>query len=71
VDDRNLYKDVVTPEDASTMRDYLKSTYTNSPWTGWWSSTSTNCSIMHMRKGNKEFKYDIGAVTLRASEEKR
>ena len=31
------------------------------------------CSVMHMRKGNKKFEYDIGGVTLtlRASEEER
>ena len=27
--------------------------------------------VMHMGKGNKKFKYDIGGVTLRASEEEK
>ena len=27
------------------------------------------CSVMHMGKGNKKFQYNIGGVTLRASEE--
>src|SRR6218665_2657411 len=29
------------------------------------------CSVMHMGKGNKKFQYNIGGVTLRASEEER
>src|SRR6218665_1004243 len=29
------------------------------------------CSVMHMGKGNKKFKYKLGGVTLRASEEER
>jgi len=29
------------------------------------------CSFMHMGKGNKKFKYNIGGVTSRVSEEER
>ena len=29
------------------------------------------CSVMHMGRGNKKFKYDIGGVAFRASEEER
>src|SRR6218665_2829911 len=29
------------------------------------------CSVMHIAKGNKKFQYNIGGVTLRASEEER
>ena len=29
------------------------------------------CSVMHMGKGNKKFQYNIGGVTLKASEEER
>src|SRR6218665_3499018 len=29
------------------------------------------CSVMHMGRGNNKFKYDIGGVALRATEEER
>ena len=34
-------------------------------------SQPTKCSVMHMGKGNQKLKYNIGEVTLRASEEER
>src|SRR6218665_4163604 len=44
----------------------------NGPRTGrYYSTCMDKCSVMHMGKGNKKFKYDIAGVTLRASEEER
>src|SRR6218665_3312340 len=69
-DDTRLCKDVVTEEDASVMREDLRRLY---EWAKDWQMLFNvdKCSVLHMRRGNKKFKYDIGGVALRASEEER
>src|SRR6218665_1132820 len=69
-DDTKLCKDVVTEEDASVLREDLRRLY---EWAKDWQMlfNADKCSVMHMGRGNKKFKYDIGGVALRASEEER
>src|SRR6218665_1086242 len=69
-DDTKLCKDVVTEEDASVMREDLRRLY---EWAKDWQMLFNvdKCSVLHMGRGNKKFKYDIGGVALRASEEER
>jgi len=69
-DDTKLCKDVVTEEDAFIIREDLRRLY---EWAKDWQMLFNvgKCSAMHMGKGNKKFKYNIGGVTLRASEEER
>src|SRR6218665_2104361 len=69
-DDTKLCKDVVTEEDASVMREDLRRLY---EWAKDWQMLFNvdKCSVMHMGRCNNKFKYDIGVVTLRASEEER
>jgi len=49
---------VVTEEDAFIMREDLRRLY---EWVKDWQMLFNvdNCSVMHMGKGNKKFKYDI------------
>src|SRR6218665_111979 len=70
VDDTKLCKDVVTEEDASVMREDFRRLY---EWAKDWQMLFNvdKCSVLHMGTGNKKFKYDIGGVALRASEEER
>jgi len=61
---------MVPEEDAFIMREDLRRLY---EWTKNWQMLFNidKCSVMHMGKGSKKFKYNIGGVTLRASEEDR
>jgi len=65
-----MCKDVVTEEDAFIMREDLRRLY---EWAKNWKMLFNvdKCSVMHMGKGNRKFEYNIGGVTLRASEEER
>ena len=58
-DDTKLCKDVVTEEDESVMREDLRRLY---EWTKDWQMLFNvdKCSVMHLGRGNKKFKYDIG-----------
>src|SRR6218665_3157090 len=58
-DDTKLCKDVVTEEDAFIMREDLRRLY---EWAKDWQMLFNvdKCSVMHMGKCNKKFKYNIG-----------
>jgi len=58
-DDTKLCKDVVTEEVAFILREDLRRLY---EWAKDWQMhfNIDKCSVMHMEKGNKKFKYDLG-----------
>ena len=60
-----LCKYVVTEEDAGIIREDLRRMY---KWVKDWQMLFdvNKCSVMHIGKGNKKFKYDIGGSNFKS-----